>query len=296
MANIVLKDLARMYSATTGDSTITLTTAVPGCKTFAEAGVADSDNINYAIVTYDTSTGRPTGTEMGIGKYIASGTQLQRTTVLSSISSDSDDTEDAQITLTGLSEVFIPWLTKDVLRVKESDSDPSVYPVNTLIVSNGTLTDNGDGVVTVTTGGGGGGGLDAGMLFISDAVTGITDNSTASLLQSGVSAYDDFGTAFATWDSDNEEIVVDTAGYYQITYNVLVQAAAGNLGAGKVTAFGTWSSYYYASNTTMSAVGFTFTETFHMAINDVITLSINNDTAVTVQAQAIDIAIIRLHT
>lgn len=43
------------------------------------------------------------------------------------------------------------------LTVKESDGVPTVNNVNTIVVSNGTLTDNGGGQVTVTTGGGGGG-------------------------------------------------------------------------------------------------------------------------------------------
>ena len=44
----------------------------------------------------------------------------------------------------------------DELTVREADSDPSVSNVKTIVVSNGTLTDNGDGQVTITTGGGGG--------------------------------------------------------------------------------------------------------------------------------------------
>ncbi len=44
------------------------------------------------------------------------------------------------------------------LTVKEADGSPNVSNVRTIVVSNGTLTDNGAGQVTVTTGGGGGGG------------------------------------------------------------------------------------------------------------------------------------------
>tara|TARA_Y100000592_G_scaffold17475_2_gene26230 strand:- start:1103 stop:5410 length:4308 start_codon:yes stop_codon:yes gene_type:complete len=46
------------------------------------------------------------------------------------------------------------------LTVKEADGSPNVSNVRTIVVSNGTLTDNGAGQVTVTTGGGGGGGGD----------------------------------------------------------------------------------------------------------------------------------------
>jgi hypothetical protein len=44
------------------------------------------------------------------------------------------------------------------LTVKEADNNPNVANVRTIVVSNGTLTDNGGGQVTLTTGGGGGGG------------------------------------------------------------------------------------------------------------------------------------------
>lgn len=43
------------------------------------------------------------------------------------------------------------------LTVKEVDGTPNVASVTTIVVSNGTLTDDGSGQVTVTTGGGGGG-------------------------------------------------------------------------------------------------------------------------------------------
>jgi len=42
------------------------------------------------------------------------------------------------------------------ITVKEADGSPNVGNVTTIVVSNGTLTDNGGGQVTVTTGGGGG--------------------------------------------------------------------------------------------------------------------------------------------
>ena len=44
------------------------------------------------------------------------------------------------------------------ITVKEADGSPNVSNVTTIVVSNGTLTDNGGGQVTVTTGGSGGGG------------------------------------------------------------------------------------------------------------------------------------------
>lgn len=44
------------------------------------------------------------------------------------------------------------------LRVRDQDGNPNVKPVNEIRVTNGTLTDNGDGVISLQTGGGGGGG------------------------------------------------------------------------------------------------------------------------------------------
>ena len=44
------------------------------------------------------------------------------------------------------------------VRIKEADGTPDVTGVSEIIVSNGTLTDNGAGIVTIATGGGGGAG------------------------------------------------------------------------------------------------------------------------------------------
>ena len=46
------------------------------------------------------------------------------------------------------------------LRIKEQDGTPNVIPVNTVKVSNGTLTDDGGATVSITTGSGGGGSMD----------------------------------------------------------------------------------------------------------------------------------------
>ena len=43
------------------------------------------------------------------------------------------------------------------LEVTEVDGSPDVQEVTKIVVSNGTLTDDGSGQVTITTGGGGGG-------------------------------------------------------------------------------------------------------------------------------------------
>lgn len=95
-------NLARMYTGTTGDSDITLSTAVNGCKTFAEAGVSDSEDVYYGLITYSLSTRLPVGSETGLGRYISSGTVFKRTNVESSTDSDN-----SAIDLTGLTEIYI---------------------------------------------------------------------------------------------------------------------------------------------------------------------------------------------
>mgnify|MGYP003630324753 CR=1 FL=1 len=62
-------------------------------------------------------------------------------------------------------------VTSGGLTVREVDGVPTVPQVKTIVVSNGTLTDNGGGVVTITTGGGGGGG---GVTTIGFGTTGLT--------------------------------------------------------------------------------------------------------------------------
>ena len=57
------------------------------------------------------------------------------------------------------------------LEVTEVDGVPDVFGVSKIIVSNGTLTDDGAGTVTITTGGGGGGG---GVTTLSMGTTGLT--------------------------------------------------------------------------------------------------------------------------
>ena len=67
-------------------------------------------------------------------------------------------------------------VTSGGLTVREVDGNPTVPQVKTIVVSNGTLTDNGGGVVTITTGGGGGGGVTT----INFGTTGLTPNSATS--------------------------------------------------------------------------------------------------------------------
>jgi hypothetical protein len=88
-------NLARMtVSGTPGTGAITLLAAVTGLLTFAQAGVADGDIIEYSIK--DTSH-----SEKGIGTYSSTGPTLTRTTILSSTNSNN------AISATSAAEVFI---------------------------------------------------------------------------------------------------------------------------------------------------------------------------------------------
>src|SRR5690349_10798432 len=95
-------NLARMTSNSTGDSDIVLGSAVNGCLTFALAGVSDSEDVEYGLITYSLSTKLPVGSEMGLGKYISSGTVFKRTTVY-----NSTDSDNSQIDLTGNTQIYL---------------------------------------------------------------------------------------------------------------------------------------------------------------------------------------------
>lgn len=82
-----------MTTTTTGTGTITLGSAVSGYLTFALAGVANADVIDYAIKDGANS-------EHGTGTYTSSGTTLTRTVTKST-------NANAAINLSGSAEVFI---------------------------------------------------------------------------------------------------------------------------------------------------------------------------------------------
>lgn len=88
-----LFNLARMTTATAGTGTITLGAAVSGYLTFALAGVANGDVVDYAIKDGANS-------EHGTGTYTTAGPALTRTVTKST-------NGNAAINLSGTAEVFI---------------------------------------------------------------------------------------------------------------------------------------------------------------------------------------------
>lgn len=88
-----LFNLARMSTTTTGTGTITLGSAVSGYLTFAQAGVANGDSVDYAIKDGSNS-------EHGTGTYTSAGTTLTRSVTKSTNSNN-------PISLSGTAEVFI---------------------------------------------------------------------------------------------------------------------------------------------------------------------------------------------
>jgi hypothetical protein len=230
-------NLARMYSVTTGTSDAVLTTAVPGCNTWDNAGVTNGETVRYGIITYSTSTHRPTHSEIGTGTYTTATKTLARTTVISSTNSGS------KITLTGLSEVFITPAASDVtLIVKEQDAAPSVTGVTTIKVTNGTLTDDGSGVVSISTGAGGGGSIS----FASYYSNAITDTVTAGSTQDplGIDTERVDGSAIGSLASN--AVTVAGSGYYLISLAVNIVSAAA------ITANG---SFLLEINTTGGDIG-----------------------------------------
>jgi hypothetical protein len=99
----ILKNLARMTTATTGTGTMTLGTAVAGFLSFDGAGVPDGATVSYGIK--DTAN-----SEAGRGKYTKSGTTLSRDTISASTNGGS------AINLSGSAEVFVTALSEDFLE------------------------------------------------------------------------------------------------------------------------------------------------------------------------------------
>jgi hypothetical protein len=96
----VVKDRVRVKTLTTGTGAVALGAAVVDpirgyYRTFPTAGVANADTVPYVIED-------GANWEIGVGTYVSSGTQLQRTTVLSNSAGTT-----SPISLSGAAEVAI---------------------------------------------------------------------------------------------------------------------------------------------------------------------------------------------
>lgn len=114
-----------MTTSTTGTGTVTLGSASVGFQTFADAGVADSDVVQYVIE-------EGSNFEIGTGTYTASGTTLTRTPTESSNSGSA-------ITLAGAATVSVTAIDDDYNRLQHGGSD-KVVATSTGATVTGTLT------------------------------------------------------------------------------------------------------------------------------------------------------------
>ncbi len=106
-----LYNLVRMTTATTGTGTITLGSAVPGYRTFAQANVLNGIPVPYGIRDGSQS-------EYGIGVYSTTGPTLTRSVIASTETPDFID----PINLSGDAEVFITVGAEDLGRANRTVS------------------------------------------------------------------------------------------------------------------------------------------------------------------------------
>jgi hypothetical protein len=107
---------AYMTTATTGNGTITLGSAVGSFRSFAASGVVDGDVVRYVIEDGDNW-------EIGSGTYAASGTTLTRAV-------EDSSSGGTAINLSGTAVVFVTGVTADFNIVRDSDPAVDTNPPN----------------------------------------------------------------------------------------------------------------------------------------------------------------------
>ena len=108
MASSLLFNRAKMSTATTGTGTITLGSAVSGFDSFANAGVANSNQVSYLIED-------GANWEYGTGTYTSSGTTLTRTVIRSSSGTSA-------ISLSGAATVSLTALSQDLVTLDNAQT------------------------------------------------------------------------------------------------------------------------------------------------------------------------------
>ena len=144
------------------------------------------------------------------------------------------------------------------LTVKEADNNPNVANVRTIVVSNGTLTDNGGGQVTLTTGGGGGGGdvSTAQLNYVSGIAVYGSGQSTSLNTASGIATALINSSGVATYASG--QVNVSVAGTATASKALVLDSAKSFTGA-KHGVFNQFDSRLTASGITVGASGVTLT-------------------------------------
>ena len=124
---------AKMTTTTTGSGTITLGSASNGFQSFADAGVADGDVVQYVIE-------EGANFEIGTGTYSATGTSLTRTP------SESSNSNNA-ITLAGQATVSITAVADDLNRLQHNGTDKvTVSSTGASVTGNLAVSGTVDGV------------------------------------------------------------------------------------------------------------------------------------------------------
>ena len=175
---------------------------------------------------------------------------------------------------------------RGLLRVKEVDGSPDVTTVKTINVSNGTLTDNGSGEVTIDTGGGGASSLndlsDVNLsgtsddeLLIFDSTTGKFENKAQSTLAAG--------SAASVTGSQASEITANTA---KTSFPGFGTTAGTALEGDTTTISGAQASAITANTAKTSFPGFGTTAGTALEGNTTLTTSLDNLTDVDLTSTA----------